>query len=150
MNMKEIEKKLKDIENKKRKLEEEERELYLAKSNIQQEKLSCLVGKYFKQKDSDNTDCEYIYVYKVPPIETDIYGHRHFNQYQIPVLRLSNYIDDLIGSALIQEDTEPSMCVDYDNVLEKFSEHWEEISKEQFDHEVRSRLDWIYQEYRDF
>lgn len=145
MEMKEIDKKLKDIEDKKRKLDKEEQELYLTKWKLQQEKLMCLVGSFFKRKDSDNTNCEYIYVYKVPSIETDAQGYKQFNPYQIPVLRLP-----IAQCALLEEDTEPSMCIDYDNVLEKFSEHWEEISKEQFDQEVRSRLDWIYQEYRDF
>lgn len=144
MEMKEIDKKLKDIEDKKRKLEEEERELYLAKWKMQQEKLMCLVGKCFKEKEADSTDCEYIYVYKVPPIETDIRGHKQFNPYQIPVLKLPMYVDNPLHSALIVEDVEWSMCIDYDNVFEKFSEHWEEISKEQFDREVRSRLDWVY------
>lgn len=147
MEMKEIERKLNDINDKKIKLEQEEWELRLTKWDIQQEKLMCLVGKFFKEKDTDGT---YIYIYKAPSIEIDIYGHRYFDPYQIPVLKLQNYIDDPVNSALLQEDTELSMCIDYDNVLEKFSENWEEISKEQFDQEVRSRLEWIYQEYRDF
>lgn len=95
---------------------------------LKQKKLSCLVGKAFKNKRYD----EYFIVSEVPPYGRIKTGDFVCNLYQIPVMFVGQSATHK-GEIYIGKDTVFSNAVDKDNVLKAFlSDKYEEISRDEF------------------
>ena len=95
---------------------------------LKQKKLSCLVGRAFKNKTRD----EYFIVSHVPGYIRTKIGSYNFNPYQIPVMFVGNHATHK-GEIYIGKDTVFSDAVDRDDVLTAFmSDKYEEISRDEF------------------
>jgi hypothetical protein len=95
---------------------------------LKQKKLSCLVGKAFKNKQYD----EYFIVSEVPQYGRIKTGDFVVNLYQIPVMFVGNHATHK-GEIYIGKDTVFSNAVDRDDVLTAFmSDKYEEISRDEF------------------
>ena len=95
---------------------------------LKQKKLSCLVGKAFKNKRYD----EYFIVSDVPQYGRIKTGDLVGNLYQIPVMFVGNHATHK-GEIYIGKDTVFSNAVDRDDVLTAFmSDKYEEISRDEF------------------
>ena len=95
---------------------------------LKQKKLSCLVGKAFKNKQYD----EYFIVSEVPQYGRIKTGDFVVNLYQIPVMFVGNHATHK-GEIYIGKDTVFSNAVDRDDVLKAFlSDKYEEISRDEF------------------
>ena len=120
------------------KLHDAEREMHLNREQyldiseeiikLKQKKLSCLVGKAFKNKRYD----EYFIVSDVPQYGRIKTGDLVGNLYQIPVMFVGNHATHK-GEIYIGKDTVFSDAVDRDDVLTAFmSDKYEEISRDEF------------------
>lgn len=120
------------------KLHDAEREMHLKRKQyldigeeiikLRQKKLSCLVGKAFKNKQHD----EYFIVSDVPQYGRIKTGDFVSNLYQIPVMFVGNHATHK-GEIYIGKDTVFSDAVDRDDVLKAFlSDKYEEISRDEF------------------
>lgn len=120
------------------KLHDAEREMYLKREQyldigeeivkLRQKKLSCLVGKAFKNKRYD----EYFIVTDVPQYGRIKTGDFIGNLYQIPVM-FAGHSATNEGEIYIGKDTVFSNAVDADDVLKAFlSDKYEEISRDEF------------------
>ena len=120
------------------KLHDAEREMYLKREQyldigeeiikLKQKKLSCLVGRTFKNKHYD----EYVIVTDVPSYYRTKNGDFVCNPYQIPVMFVGNHATHK-GEIYIGKDTVFSDAVDRDDVLKAFlSDKYEEISRDEF------------------
>ena len=95
---------------------------------LKQKKLSCLVGRTFKNKHYD----EYVIVTDVPSYYRIKNGDFSCNPYQIPVMFVGNHATHK-GEIYIGKDTVFSDAVDRDDVLTAFmSDKYEEISRDEF------------------
>lgn len=95
---------------------------------LKQKKLSCLVGKAFKNKRYD----EYFVVTEVPKYGRIRTGDFVCNIYQIPILFAGQSATNK-GEIYIGKDTVFSNAVDADDVLKAFlSDKYEEISVDEF------------------
>lgn len=95
---------------------------------LKQKKLSCLVGKAFKNKRYD----EYFIVSEVPKYGRIKTGDFVCNLYQIPILFAGQSATNK-GEIYIGKDTVFSNAVDADDVLKAFlSDKYEEISVDEF------------------
>jgi len=95
---------------------------------LKQKKLSCLVGKAFKNKYID----EYIIVTGVPQYSRIKNGDFTFNPYQIPVTVVCHLATDK-NEIYIGKDTVFSDAIDRDDVLDaSLSDKYEEISVDDF------------------
>ena len=108
------------------------REKYLEISEeivkLKQKKLSCLVGRAFKNKHCN----EYFIITDVPRYSRIKNGNISFNPYQIPVT-LVCYLATAKNEIYIGKDTVFSNAVDADDVLKAFlSDKYEEISRDEF------------------
>lgn len=120
------------------KLHDAEREMHLKREQyldigeeivkLRQKKLSCLVGKAFKNKRYD----EYFIVTDVPQYGRIKTGDFIGNLYQIPVM-FAGHSATNEGEIYIGKDTVFSNAVDADDVLKAFlSDKYEEISRDEF------------------
>ena len=120
------------------KLHDAEREMHLKRKQyldigeeiikLRQKKLSCLVGKAFKNKQHD----EYFIVSDVPQYGRIKTGDFVSNLYQIPVMFVGQSATNK-GEVYIGKDTVFSNAVDRDDVLKAFlSDKYEEISRDEF------------------
>ena len=120
------------------KLHNTEREMHLKRQQylaigeeiikVKQKKISCLVGKAFKNKRYD----EYFIVTDVPQYGRIKTGDFICNLYQIPVM-LAGHSATNEGEIYIGKDTVFSNAVDADDVLKAFlSDKYEEISRDEF------------------
>lgn len=95
---------------------------------LQQKKLSCLVGKAFKNKHCN----EYFIITDVPQYSRIKNGDISFNPYQIPVTFVCHSATQK-NEIYIGKDTVFSDAVDRDDVLKAFlSDKYEEISRDEF------------------
>lgn len=95
---------------------------------LQQKKLSCLVGRTFKNKHCN----EYFIITDVPQYSRIKNGDISFNPYQIPVT-LVCHLATAKNEIYIGRDTVFSDAVDRDDVLKAFlSDKYEEISRDEF------------------
>ena len=95
---------------------------------LQQKKLSCLVGRTFKDKKRD----DYFIVSHVPRYTRTRIGTYNFNPYQIPVTFVGNSATHK-GEIYMGKETVFSNAVDCDDVLTAFiSDKYEEISVDDF------------------
>ena len=119
-------------------LHDAEREIHLKREQyldiseeiikLKQKKLSCLVGRTFKNKHYD----EYVIVTDVPSYYRTKNGDFVCNPYQIPVMFVGNHATHK-GEIYIGKDTVFSDAVDRDDVLSAFmSDKYEEISRDEF------------------
>ena len=120
------------------KLHNTEREMHLKRQQylaigeeiikVKQKKISCLVGKAFKNKRYD----EYFIVTDVPQYGRIKTGDFICNLYQIPVM-FAGHSATNEGEIYIGKDTVFSNAVDADDVLKAFlSDKYEEISRDEF------------------
>ena len=120
------------------KLHNTEREMHLKRQQylaigeeiikVKQKKISCLVGKAFKNKRYD----EYFIVTDVPQYGRIKTGDFICNLYQIPVM-FAGHSATNEGEIYIGKDTVFSNAVDADDVLKAFlSDKYEEISVDEF------------------
>lgn len=120
------------------KLHNTEREMHLKRQQylaigeeiikVKQKKISCLVGKAFKNKRYD----EYFIVTDVPQYGRIKTGDFICNLYQIPVM-FAGHSATNEGEIYIGKDTVFSDAVDADDVLKAFlSDKYEEISRDEF------------------
>ena len=120
------------------KLHDAEREMHLKREQyldigeeiikLKQKKLSCLVGKAFKNKRYD----EYFIVTDVPQYGRIKTGDFICNIYQIPVMFAGQSATNE-GEIYIGKDTVFSNAVDADDVIKAFlSDKYEEISRDEF------------------
>lgn len=127
-----------EIQDLKEKLHETEKEMQSTRAKhheiseeivkLKQKKLSCLVGKAFKNKYCN----EYFIITDVPQYSRIKNGDISFNPYQIPVTLVCHSATQK-NEIYIGKDTVFSDAVDREDVLTAFmSDKYEEISRDEF------------------